>query len=58
MTDSPKLAMAESYYAVAADLERNAREQLLIAERLNRYADMLCEKGMEERKSDQPGDAK
>lgn len=46
---SDLLKLAEHYYAVAADLERNAREQLAIAERLNRYADTLCEQNATQR---------
>jgi len=55
MVDNPLLALAESYYAVAKDLERNAHEQLAIAGRLNRYGDQLCEQNMRETKPDSAG---
>lgn len=37
------MELVESYYAVAADLRRNAEEQIAIATRLERYADQLSE---------------
>jgi len=43
-----KLTLAEAYYMVASDLQRNAMEQLSIAERLNNIADNLCEQNMRE----------
>ena len=45
---SELLELAEAYYMVARDLERNARDQLAIATRLNGYADALCEQNMRE----------
>ena len=48
MAESPKLTLAECYYIVARDLESNAREQLRLAEQLNRHADVLCEQNIRE----------
>ena len=47
MTDpNPTLAMAEAYYMVSRDLERDACEKQTIAKGLNRIADQLCEKNI------------
>lgn len=56
MADNPLLELAESYYTVARDLERNAREQLAIAERLSMHADRLCEKNIRETSPEPQGD--
>jgi hypothetical protein len=50
------LELADAYYTVARDMEKNAQEQLNVARRMNQYADMLCEQNMREAKPDTPTD--
>ena len=44
----PALLLADAYYKVAAHLTQYANEQLMIANRLNRYADQICEQKVAE----------
>jgi len=44
-----KLTLAEAYYTVAADLERQADWYAETASNLNRLADALCEASMREK---------
>lgn len=46
---SDRLKLAESYYAVAADLQEQGERMLNTAEILNIVADRLCEENMREK---------
>lgn len=48
------LALAEQYYAVAADQARMGHELLRIAELLNRHADALCEMNVKKQPAASP----
>lgn len=51
---TPKLELAEHYYAVARDLERQGQFMLNAAQMCNALADQYCEQNMREQPAKSP----